>query len=298
MLGQTQVIKIDVSKVVAGNNDRKVFDEVKLAELADSIREHGLAQPITVRPWKGVFQIVAGERRFRAISQILKWQTVPALVREMSDEDASAVMLAENTARADLNPIEEANAYQSRIEQFGWTTARVAEIAGVSEDIVNRRLSLLKLAEDIQHLVASGQFPICHAEAMVDLDSNRQRIALRVYSQGRRGMSLQSFRSLVNDLLMEQNQDSLFDLESFWIKQVQKEPEFVPWGKKAVVNAPQSDELPPVTVKRKDKLAHIFERYIADLQKAGYDSEAAAVGNLYAAMVKSRRVLLRQTPPE
>ena len=107
----TEIANIPVSSIAAGNNDRKEFDPVKLEELAASIAAHGLAQPITVRPLSGLipgFEIVAGERRFRAISRVLQWDTIPAIVRDLDDEAASAIMLAENTGRADLNPIEEA----------------------------------------------------------------------------------------------------------------------------------------------------------------------------------------------
>src|SRR5690606_4424190 len=145
-----KVHQIPVAQIVPGSNDRKVFDEVKLQELASSIQEHGLAQHITVRPIAGSqeFEIVAGERPFRAISQILQWETAPCLVRELSDEEASAIMLVENTSRVDLDPIAEANAYQVRVEKFGWDAKRIAEVAGVSSDRVRARLTLLKLAED------------------------------------------------------------------------------------------------------------------------------------------------------
>ena len=97
---------------------------------------------ITVRPLGDLFtgfEIMAGERRFLAISQVLGWDTIPAIVRELDDEAASAIMLAENTGRAGLNPIEEAQAYQSRIERFDWTPGQIADIAGVSTDLVRHQ---------------------------------------------------------------------------------------------------------------------------------------------------------------
>lgn len=97
---------VPVAQIVPGNNDREEFDAVALRELADSIGQHGLAQPITVRPYGQGFQIVAGERRWRAV-QLLGWETIPALVRPLSDEEASAIMLLENIQRAELNPIAE-----------------------------------------------------------------------------------------------------------------------------------------------------------------------------------------------
>jgi ParB family chromosome partitioning protein len=185
----TQVTLLPVSHIIAGNNDRKTFDAAKLTELATSIASHGLAQPITVQPCGDHVQIVAGERRFRAIAHILKWETAPCLIRELSDEEASAIMLAENTSRADLNPLEEATAYQERAHRFGWSFDKIALTAGVSAELVKRRISLLTLNDDIQHLVAGGHFPLGHAEALTDLDANRQRIAVRIYRESKNGLA-------------------------------------------------------------------------------------------------------------
>ena len=212
----TTLTAIPIDSIRRGDNDRQVFDPVALEELSESIRAHGLVQPIAIRPMTdGHYQIVAGERRWRAC-KLLACQEIPAIVRDLNDEAASAIMLAENIGREDLNPIEEANAYHRRMERFGWSATRVADVAGVSHDLVRRRLSLLRLGPEAQKLVASGQFPVGHGQAMADLDNNRQRIALRVYSHSTR-MTLQAFRHVVSDLLQEQSQDALFDLQQFWV---------------------------------------------------------------------------------
>jgi len=212
----TTLTPIPIDSIRRGGNDRQVFDPVALEELSESIRAHGLVQPIAIRPMTdGHYQIVAGERRWRAC-KLLACQEIPAIVRDLNDEAASAIMLAENIGREDLNPIEEANAYHRRMERFGWSATRVADVAGVSHDLVRRRLSLLRLGPEAQKLVASGQFPVGHGQAMADLDNNRQRIALRVYSHSTR-MTLQAFRHVVSDLLQEQSQDALFDLQQFWV---------------------------------------------------------------------------------
>jgi ParB/RepB/Spo0J family partition protein len=292
----TTVTNLPVSQIIPGNNDRKDFDRARLEELAASIQAHGLAQPITVRPLAAdllgqkTFQIIAGERRYRAISQILKWETAPCLVREMSDEEASAVMLAENTGRQDLNPIEEANAYYERIERFSWSVEQVAEVAGVSVDLVKRRLTLRNLADDIRGLVATGQLPIGHAEAMVRLDLNRQRIALRIYRESKNGLSREAFSGIVGQLLEEQSQDSLFDLESFWVSQVQAGAELPKSGKRAVTGAPIRNDVPLIEAGGKDTVGGIFDRYIADLKAAGLTAEAGAVGTLYDLLVKTNFV--------
>lgn len=283
-----EITLIPVSQVKAGANDRKDFDPARLAELAESIRAHGLAQPITVRPLRGlipVFEIVAGERRFRAISQVLQWDTVPAIVRELDDEAASAIMLAENTSRADLNPVEEARAYQSRIDRFGWTAERIAEVAGVSQHLVESRLLLLTLNEEILHLIAHGHLPLGHAELLAKLDANRQRIALRIYRESN-AMPLNTFRPIVYQLLEEQSQDSLFDLEAFWVDQVQQGKDLPRSGKRAVTGAPTRRDLPTVSHSSKDGVGDILDRYIAALLKQGLEAEAATLGTVYDALVK------------
>ncbi len=294
----TQIVEIPCEQIIPGSNDRKIFDQAKLEELAESIRQHGLAQPITVRPLPtgtaGLFgsqgpaattyQICAGERRFRAISQVLRRPTAPCIVRVMDDEEASAIMLAENTGREDLNPIEEANAYQVRVERFGWSTARIAQTAGVSEDLVKRRLSLLRLAPEAQHLVSFGHLPIGHAEAMTALDHNRQRIAIRIFQQSK-GIPLAQFRHIVGELLAEQSQDSLFGLESFWVAQV-KQQDLPRRGKHAFTGAPTRVDLPPVEAGQADSAAVVIDRWIAGLLEKGLQNEAAVAGTLYDALVR------------
>ena len=306
----SDIQNIPTAQIIPGDNDRQHFDPIALEELADSIREHGLAQPITVRPvwvcsvchttstdfgercdhchndeFHNWYQIVAGERRFRAISTILHWDTIPAIVRELDDEAASAIMLAENTSRADLNPIEEAQAYHKRVQQFGWAYEQVAKVAGVSPNLVKRRISLLELVDEAQHLIAFGNFPIGHAELLTDLDHNRQRIAIRIFRESENTLTLKAFRHIASELLEAQSQDSLFDLENFWVEQVIEMKELPRRGKRAVTGAPTRKDLPPVHVQPRDTSAVIIDRYIADLLANGHQQAAAAIGNVYNAMV-------------
>jgi len=277
--------KVPVALIDPGENDRVNFDPRDLENLAASIADQGLAQPITVRPRpSGRFQIVAGERRFRAVSQILQWDAIDAIVKDLGDEEASAIMLSENTGRADLNVIEEATAYQKRRETLGWSVLRIAQVAGVSEERVKNRLSLLTLVPEVQHLLKYGNFPIGHAEAMTCLDTNRQRIAVRVYSQSR-GMTLPLFRQLVNQLYAEQCQESLFDLEALWVEHVQAIADAPRRGKKAFTGAPVRNDLPSVKTDPKWSAAEIIERYIADLLAEGYSQEAGALGTLWTTLV-------------
>lgn len=285
---------LPVQQIVPGNNDRKHFDPAALADLAASIAAHGLAQPITVRPFGKGWQIVAGERRFRAISQVLQWGEAPCIVRNLDDEQASAIMLAENTGRADLDPIEEANAYQERMTRFDWSAAKVAEVAGVSEDVVRRRLLLLDLHPDVQHLVAKKHLPLGHAETMTRLDANRQLIAMRIYREAK-AMPLNTFIRVVSDLYEEQAQDALFDLESFWMEHAAEMAATPVRGKRAVVNVPTRDDLPAPEMKTTDTTSAVIMRYILHLDAHGLHQEAAAIGTLYKALIHSNSMALPET---
>jgi len=279
---------IPASAITSSNNDRKQFDDEKLTDLAWSIKTNGLAQPITVRPVDGHFAIVAGERRFRAMTEILGYDDIPCIVNDLDDQGAASIMLAENTARVDLNPIEEANAFQVRIEQFGWSVERVADVAGVSKDIVKKRLALLALRDDIQHLLKYDGLPLGHAEAMCALDRNRQLSALRILQQSKTPMPLAAFKDVCAELLAEQNQDNLFGLELLFIEQVKQGAGDWNGGAKAVITFPVRHDMPAVITQREKGMtaAHAIEDYIAKLQEAGMDHEAATIGTLYAGLIK------------
>lgn len=210
-------MRIDLTQIVAGNNDRKRFDLAKLRELADSIAAHGLIQPITVRQMDidtedSWYEIVAGERRFRAV-QLLGWESIEANVIDLTDEEASAVMLAENVAREDLNPVEEALAYQSRIDLYNWDVAQIASRAGVSTVRVKFRLKLLSLRPEILDLVRTGNLALGYAQVLsdADLDTNFQMLALRTLRDNRKPTPAW-FRKVCNELRGKQNQVALFDL--------------------------------------------------------------------------------------
>jgi ParB/RepB/Spo0J family partition protein len=203
---------IPISQIVPGKNDRTIFDESGLRELAESIKEHGLIQPITVRYVEDCkqFEIIAGERRFRAC-KLLGWQTIPAIITVLEDEEASAVTLAENIARKSLDPIDEACAYQTRIESFGWSIEDLSKYAGTSTIHIQFRLKLLKLIPEIHKLIRGGNIQIGYAQILADtnLDSNFQLIAFsRLRDNPKPTMGW--FRSIVSELKEKQDQGILF----------------------------------------------------------------------------------------
>ena len=145
---------------------RRHFDEEKLAELADSIRTRGLIQPIVVRPHGHRYQIVAGERRWRA-AQRAQLHEIPVIVREFNDSETLEVALLENIQRQDLNAIEEAEAYQRLIDEYGHTQEVLGRIVNKSRSHVANLLRLLTLPESVRKLVEAGQLSMGHARALV-----------------------------------------------------------------------------------------------------------------------------------
>jgi ParB/RepB/Spo0J family partition protein len=205
------VTNLPINEIVPGPNDRTTFDPIKLQELAESIKEHGLIQPITVRQLDcGTYQIVAGERRYRAY-KLSGQETIPAIIQDLTDEEASAIMLSENVSRSDLDPIDEAIAYATRINAFGWTIENCAERAGVSSIRVRFRIKLLKLRSDIQDLVRSGNLEIGYAQIISDctLDANFQMLAIRSLRDNP-SPTTGWFRRICNDLRGKQAQAVMF----------------------------------------------------------------------------------------
>ena len=164
---------------------RREFDDEALGELETSIRENGLLQPIVVRPAGRGFELVAGERRFRAL-QKLKWQTAPAIVRELGDEQMLLLALVENLQREELNAIEEAVAYQQLIDGFGLTQTQVATRVGRDRSTVANSLRLLTLPGQVRDMVATGALTAGHARAVLSLpdEADRLRLAREILAKG------------------------------------------------------------------------------------------------------------------
>jgi len=147
---------------------RRHFDETELEELADSIRQRGVLQPILVRPAPGApgeYQIVAGERRWRA-SQRANLHTVPVIVRTLDDAEVAEISIIENVQRADLNPLEEALGYKTLMDQFNRTQEAVAKVVGKSRSHVANALRLLALPEAVRDHLVSGRLSAGHARAV------------------------------------------------------------------------------------------------------------------------------------
>lgn len=150
---------------------RKTFDEESLRELADSILQHGVLQPLLVRPLPGGgYQLVAGERRYRA-SRIAGLKEVPVVVKELTDTETMEIAIIENLQREDLNPIEEAEGLQALIDRCGFTQEDVAASIGRSRPAIANSLRLLKLPEDVREMTKEGKLSAGHARALLAFDN-------------------------------------------------------------------------------------------------------------------------------
>jgi ParB family chromosome partitioning protein len=191
--------ELDIDRIQRGKyQPRQVFDAESLQELADSIRAQGIVQPIVVRPEGNHFELVAGERRWRA-AQLAGLQKIPAVIRELDAKSAAAIALIENIQREDLNPLEEAQAFLRLIEEFDLTHQQVADSVGRSRATVSNLLRLLDLADPVKDHVNKGLLDMGHARALLALIRHDQvEIAKLVVN---RGLSVRETELLVKQTL-------------------------------------------------------------------------------------------------
>lgn len=179
------VIDVPVEQITRGTyQPRRHFDDEALQELADSISAQGLIQPIILRKRAGGYELIAGERRWRA-AQLIGLKAVPAIVREMTDGAVAAVTLIENIQREDLNPLEEAEALQRLKTEFKMTHQDVADAVGRSRTSVTNLIRLLDLDSRVADMLLGGKIEMGHARALLSLPAEQQHLlALKVYANG------------------------------------------------------------------------------------------------------------------
>lgn len=172
------VLELEISRIrVNPYQPRKSFDEAQLADLIASVKEHGVIQPIIVRQSLNGYEIVAGERRWRA-SKALELTTIPAIVRKFTDQQVMEIALIENLQREELNPIEIANAYNKIMTSFDLTQEELAKRIGVSRPNVANHLRLLKLPVSVTERVASGEISMGHARALITIEDEDKQLQL------------------------------------------------------------------------------------------------------------------------
>lgn len=195
-----RIERIHVEDLQAGAyQPRTQMDEDSLRELTESIKSQGIISPILVRPIEGArYEIVAGERRYRA-AVAAGLRSVPAIVRELGDQDALALGLIENIQRENLNPIEEAHGIERLIQEFGYTHEEAGQAVGRSRSSTTNLLRLLTLAPEVQDMVLKGLIEMGHARALIPLQGAQQVLAAREIA--RKAMSVRQAESMVKRIL-------------------------------------------------------------------------------------------------
>lgn len=193
-----EIVEIPISELMSNPyQPRKIFDEESLKELAESIKEHGVFQPIIVKKSVKGYNIIAGERRTKA-SELAGLKTVPAIVRDFSDEEMMQVALLENLQREDLSAIEEAKAYKSIIESLRLTQDELAKRLGKSRSHITNMLGLLRLPLSVQDMVLYGKISMGHARVLSKLENSEQieDLANKVVSEN---LSVRDLEALANE---------------------------------------------------------------------------------------------------
>ena len=201
-----QPVKLDIMDIEPNKEQaRKQFDEAALSELADSIAQHGVLQPLLVRPIiGGGYQLIAGERRWRA-SRIAGLTQVPGIIKELTDDEAAVISLIENLQREDLNPIEEAYGFASLIKDFDLTQEEAARRVGKSRPAVANALRLLRLPQEVIDAVREGKFSAGHARALAAIDDEKTAIfAAKTVME--KGLSVRETEKLVKALTAEKKE--------------------------------------------------------------------------------------------
>jgi ParB family transcriptional regulator, chromosome partitioning protein len=216
--------ELRLDELATGNlQPRGAFPEESLAELADSIREQGILQPLIVRPRPSPdgprYEIVAGERRWRAARQA-GLATVPVLVRELDDPSALAIALIENLQREDLNPLDQARSLARLVSEFGLTHEEVAKALGRSRASVSNLLRLLGLHDEVKAMLSDGRLQMGHARALLSLDTNSQLAIAR--SSSKKGLSVRQVedrvRRKLEDAGASETEKPRPDLQTQWLQ--------------------------------------------------------------------------------
>ncbi|MBQ9849198.1 MAG: ParB/RepB/Spo0J family partition protein [Clostridia bacterium] len=199
----SQAVKLNILDIEPNKEQaRKQFDDAALSELADSIAQHGVLQPLLVRPiFGGGYQLIAGERRWRA-SRLAGLTQVPAIIKELSDEEAAVISLIENLQREDLNPVEEALGFASLIKDFSLTQEEAAKKVGKSRPAVANALRLLKLPEKVLDYVRENKLSAGHARAIAAIDDEKTAL-FAAETVIEKGLSVRETEKMVKALTAE-----------------------------------------------------------------------------------------------
>lgn len=182
LTGGAGAVNIGINEIEPNRaQPRKSFDDNALFELSESIKQHGIIQPLLVRPIpNGGYQIVAGERRWRA-ARLAKLSEVPVIIRELDDEKSAQYALVENLQREDLNPVEEARGYKSLTEEYSYTQEEAAKLIGKSRSAVANSMRLLSLPDEVLEMLESGKLTTGHAKALLSITDEKRLIETALF---------------------------------------------------------------------------------------------------------------------
>lgn len=201
---ETGIKEIRINEIEPNRGQpRKHFNDEKLEQLAESIRQHGVVQPLIVQREGNIYKIVAGERRWRA-SRLAGLHTVPVIVRDLSSKQVMEIALIENIQREDLNPIEEAEAYEKLMDEFGMTQEEISATVGKSRPAIANSLRLLYLQEKIKNRLIDGEITSGHARALLAIDNVELQIKA-VEEIIKRGLSVRDTELLVKRLTTQKD---------------------------------------------------------------------------------------------
>ena len=190
--------RLDIDDIKPNENQpRKTFDPEKIEDLANSIKEHGVIQPLVVRKVETGYEIVAGERRWRAARQA-GLKEIPCIVRELSDEQNMLFAIIENMQREDLNPIEEAEGLERMITNFGMTQSEISKSVGKSRPYITNSLRLLKLPDEIKDMMVDGKLTTGHGRALITIEDEDKAIEI-AKKVAKEGLSVRKIEELANE---------------------------------------------------------------------------------------------------
>ena len=210
-----EIVEIKISEIRSNPyQPRKIFDEEALNELASSIKEHGIVQPIIVKKSIKGYELVAGERRTKA-AKIAGLETVPAIVKDFDDEQMMEIALIENIQRENLNPIEEAMAYDSILKSSNITQDELAKKFGKSRSYITNSLGLLRLPDDTKKYVEDNKLSMSHARALSKLEDNNQinRLANKIVAEG---LNVRAIENITRDIHEQEEKQTLQNDDNFF----------------------------------------------------------------------------------
>ncbi len=251
---------------------REQFDDDKINELAESIKQYGILQPILVRRTtaRGLLEIIAGERRWRA-AKVARLKKIPCIITNILNEEAFAVALVENIQREDLNPIEEAHAYKRLIEALNIHQDQVAARVGKDRATIANTLRLLRLPKNIQDMVSGSEISMGHARAILSLD-NQEIMAMVAKKIVREGLSVRRVESLIRSLKngtasseIRKNNLGFTAISDPMIKEIQKKIEYELGLKANLKKEPSGTYVLAISFQSTDQLNEILDRLAIEI---------------------------------